>query len=70
MKIISSRFLTMVLFLLVGVGVFAQSGPPPPGIPPPPGLPIDESLLFLFVAGLLFGIYIIYRYTLKTKTPV
>ena len=30
-------------------------GPPPP-VPPPPGLPIDSGLLFLFIAGIAYGV--------------
>jgi hypothetical protein len=30
-------------------------GPTPP-VPPPPGLPIDSGLLFLFIAGIAYGV--------------
>lgn len=78
MKIISQRFLIVVLVLLGSIGAFAAPAPPAPpvrqgvGVPPPPPdppLPIDENLMFLFVAALLFGIYSIYKYRLKQKTP-
>ncbi len=44
------------LCLLFPLVSFAQDPPPPTG-PPPPGVPIDASILFLFAAGLIFGIY-------------
>lgn len=76
MKIISQRFLIVVLVLLGSISAFAAPSPPSPPsaqrIPPPPPdppLPIDENLMLLFVAALLFGIYSIYKYRLKQKTP-
>jgi hypothetical protein len=43
-------------------------GPPTPGPPPPPpGLPIDENIMILVVIALLFGIYIIYKHSVKRK---
>ncbi|WP_310993420.1 PID-CTERM protein-sorting domain-containing protein [Aequorivita marina] len=37
--------------------------PPPNGDPPPPapGLPIDDHIWVLLAAGLLFGVYILYK---------
>ncbi|MCV9932099.1 hypothetical protein OIU80_07375 [Flavobacterium sp. LS1R47] len=67
-----------MLVLLGSVSAFAAPVPPAPpvrqgvGIPPPPGdppLPIDENLVFLLIAALSFGIYRIYEYRLKQKTP-
>tara|TARA_B110000208_G_scaffold132743_1_gene160761 strand:+ start:171 stop:293 length:123 start_codon:yes stop_codon:yes gene_type:complete len=31
-------------------------GPPPPPPPPPPGLPIEVGLLFLLIAGIVYGV--------------
>jgi hypothetical protein len=31
--------------------------PPPPPMPPPVGLPIDNGLMILFVAALIYGVY-------------
>ncbi len=31
--------------------------PPPPPLPPPPGLPVDNGIMFLIVAALIYGVY-------------
>ncbi len=49
-----------------GKGTAALSPPPPP----PPGLPIDENIFILFSVAVFFGIYIIYKYNLNSKTPI
>ncbi|MFV7235129.1 hypothetical protein [Flavobacterium sp. ZB4R12] len=38
--------------------------------PPPPGLPIDEHIFIAMIIAVLFGIYIIYSFKLKTETPI
>ena len=48
------------LCLLLPLVSYAQSPPPPTG-PPPPGVPLDENLLLLFAAGLVFGVYVAIR---------
>jgi hypothetical protein len=72
MKIIANRFFVTMIYLL-GVSIaFAKPYPPSPGYkrpPPPPGLPIDENLFIVLILAVLFGIYVIYKYQLKTKTP-
>jgi hypothetical protein len=73
MKIISNRFLTVVLVLMGSISAFAGEVPPAPDSPEveiPPELPIDGNLVFLVVAALLFGIYSIYKHRLNEKTPV
>jgi hypothetical protein len=61
------------MICLIGISnAFAGPHPPPPNgkkPPPPPGLPIDENLFIVLILAVLFGIYIIYKYQLKTKTP-
>ncbi|MBF7091131.1 hypothetical protein IUY40_06225 [Flavobacterium sp. ALJ2] len=73
MKIISQRFLIVLMVLLGSISAFAAPAPPAPKfIPPPPGdppLPIDENLVFLFIVALSFGVYSIYKHKLKQKTP-
>lgn len=52
-----------VLFLMLPSGSDTQ-GPPAPerdGDPEGPQLPIDDNIWILIVAGILFGIYIIYK---------
>jgi hypothetical protein len=72
MKIISSKFL-MVFFLLFNMATVLAGPPPQPPLkgPPikPPVAPIDENLLVLMVVAVSFGIYSIYKYKLKQKTP-
>ena len=41
---------------------------PPP--PPPPGLPIDDNIIYLFIIAVMFGVFIIYRSSIKAKTTV
>jgi hypothetical protein len=75
MKVIKKVFFTKILFML-GVFDALADGPPAPSPtgrrlpPPPPGLPIDENIFVLMMTAILFGIYIIYRFKLKTKTPI
>ncbi|MEZ4797018.1 MAG: hypothetical protein R2785_07600 [Flavobacteriaceae bacterium] len=51
--------LASILFLIVSFVCAAQEiGDPPPPMPPPPvGLPIDGSVIFMLVVGLIFGAY-------------
>lgn len=56
----------MVLFiynviLLVVQTASGSQGPPPPDQNRPPELPIDDNIWMLLIAGVFFGIYIIYR---------
>ena len=57
------------------VSVFAETPPVPSPMgrkkpPPPPGLPIDENILIVMIFAVLFGLYIIYGFKFKTKTPI
>ena len=67
----SSIFLMGIMDVVAGNG--AGSGPPTPTgkkPPPPPGLPIDDHIIFLLVGALMFGFYVIYVHSLKTKTAL
>lgn len=73
MRIIVKKFFIIIIFLLGALNAFAGPNPPAPGAkkpPPPPGLPIDDGVYLVFILALLYGIYIIYNYQLKTKTPI
>lgn len=74
MKTIVTSFFIIVVCLLGVSDTFAAPHPPLPNNgkkpPPPPGLSIDDNLYVVFILALLFGIYIIYSYNLKTKTPI
>jgi hypothetical protein len=75
MKTIVNKFFVLVTYMLGFVNVFAAPDPPMPngkGLapPPPPGLPIDENLPFLILIAILFGMYVIYNQTLKTKNSI
>jgi len=66
MKIVPSRFIILLALLLPSVGsIAAPNEPPPPTPPPPPGLPIDNGLIVLLMAGLIFGCYKLYNNSLK-----
>ena len=72
MKIIISKLLIIMTYLLGIFNTFAAPNPPPPNgkkPPPPPGLPIDDSLFLLLIIAVLFGVYTIYKCQIKTKTP-
>ncbi|NDP28452.1 MAG: hypothetical protein GZ087_13665 [Flavobacterium sp.] len=61
-----------MIYLFGIFSTFAVPHPPAPTgkkPPPPPGLPIDDNLFILSIIAVLFGVYIIYKYQLKTKTP-
>lgn len=73
MKNIANKFLIIMICLFGVLEASATPSPPSPGArkpPPPPGLPIDENLYIVFIIALLLGIYIIYKYQLKQKTPI
>ena len=52
------KLASLLLLLLFPLIMIAQGtglpGPGPP--PPPPGLPIDGGLLFLLIAGIVYGV--------------
>jgi len=52
------KLASLLLLLLFPLIMIAQGtglpGPPPP--PPPPCLPIDGGLLFLLIAGIVYGV--------------
>jgi hypothetical protein len=74
MKAITNIFFVLIIHLLNFSSSFAGQHPPPPNNgkkpPPPPGLPIDKDLYLVLTIAVLFGIYIIYKHQLKTKTPI
>jgi len=74
MRIILNKFFALMIYLLSISNALAAPHPPPPNNgkkpPPPPGLAIDDNLFILLILAVLFGIYIIYIYKLKTKTPI
>jgi hypothetical protein len=50
---------SLFLLLLFPLIMIAQNPPMPTenmGPPPPPGLPLDGGLLFLFIAGVAYGV--------------
>ena len=59
MRLQNKLKIASILFLLVSFVSAAQEtgNPPPPMPPPPPGLPIDGSIIWMLVVGLIFGAY-------------
>jgi hypothetical protein len=66
-QIVKKIVLTLCIHLLMyGYAIANEKGPPPPqpmNCPTcfPIGLPIDDGILILFLSGLVFGGYVIYR---------
>lgn len=72
MKNFKSTFFYIFIYLLGIAPVFAAPNPPSPGgkkAPTPPGLPIDNDVLLLITIAVLYGIYIIFKFRSKQKTP-
>lgn len=70
MSIQNNKILTSTLFTLIGfLGSAQTDGPPIPqarGVPPtPPGAPIDNGLILLFGAAMIYGIYKILKLSKK-----
>jgi hypothetical protein len=84
MRVLSDKLFLFIGFLMGTFYAIAGSGGGPPAPnpagksngamdvppPPPPGTPIDENLIVLMAIAVLFGIYIIYKDRLKTKSPI
>ena len=51
-----NKYLYTLLAVFITAISLGQAVPPPIPPPPPPGLPIDGGLIFLLIAGLLFGV--------------
>ncbi|HZW62914.1 MAG TPA: hypothetical protein VFF15_04625 [Flavobacteriaceae bacterium] len=63
------RITASILFVLISVASIAQgSGPPPPAPPPPPGLPVDGGVIFLALAGLIFGVVVLLKKNKSTTS--
>ncbi|MBF02316.1 MAG: hypothetical protein CMP76_03375 [Flavobacterium sp.] len=67
MEIMMNKRLILLLVLMSFQNVFSDSTPPPPPPTPPPGLPIDNGVVAMIFAGLIFGYYIIRKADLKKK---
>ena len=73
MKTIVNAFFIVIAFLIGIVDTVAKNNPPPPSYngktnaPVPPTFPINEHLSFLLIVAVVYGIYIIYKQTIKTK---
>ena len=75
MKNILKKFLILAFILFGKLDVFAKPNPPAPAVVAkttagpivPPGIPIDDNVFYLLIAGLILGIYIVYKYQYKKK---
>ena len=72
MKNSANKFFILFAFMFGNVASFAKNNLPAPnpngknnGPPPPPGLPIEEWVWVLFMVGVAYGIYLIYKITSK-----
>ncbi|TDE01510.1 hypothetical protein [Flavobacterium sandaracinum] len=75
MKFLKSVFFILMILVLGIFNVIAGPANPPSPVgrrrpPPPPGLEIDENIFILVLIALFMGIYIIYSFKLKQKTPM
>ena len=72
MKTIVNIFFIVNAFLLGTLDTVAKNNPPVPNPNgktnnDPPGFPINEHLSFLLIVAVVYGIYIIYNQSFKTK---
>ncbi|RAJ25727.1 hypothetical protein LX77_01142 [Gelidibacter algens] len=70
-KILASFLLMSISFVCHTQTIGNGQMPPPPqaGPPNPPGFPIDDSLIFLFAAAIIYGAYMSFK-MLKKKSHV
>lgn len=58
----NKKIIASILFVLISVVCPAQVvTPPPPTPPPPPGLPVDGAIVALLLAGIVYGIYKVWK---------
>ncbi len=72
MKIVPNKtILALVAMFLCFLAQASPSNPPPPPTPPPPppGLPLDQGLVFLVLAAIIYGIYKIIQNQNSKKSP-
>lgn len=76
MKTIVNKFFIVITFIFGIIDCMAKNNPPAPnpngrtnGPITPPGLSINDDLYLVFVLGLIYGIYLIYKCQ-KQKTPI
>ena len=65
-KILASILFILISFVCMATQVVESAGPPEPqamGGPIPPGFPIDNGLIILFVAAIIYGIYRILKFS-------
>ncbi len=70
MKTSLNAFFIVIAFLLGIVDTVAKNNPPVPnpnGKTNNPGFPINEHLSFLLIVAVVFGMYVIYNQTIKSK---
>ncbi|MCD0464693.1 hypothetical protein [Flavobacterium sp. ENC] len=78
MKISKTIFFGFFVTLISVSSVMAANNPPKPmaktaagaGPVKPPSVPIDQGLILLVMAALLFGTYTLYQYNLQRKASV
>jgi hypothetical protein len=80
MKLLLYKIFAFFIVLTGTMDVYAGkvpgNGPPAPTgkgalLPPTPlGLPIDDNVFILLSVAIFFGIYIIYKNSLKAKTSI
>ena len=67
MKIRQKNKTIWVLFFLV-VPLLAISQDGGEGIEPPPAAPIDDSIVYLWIAGVLFAAYFFFKRNIKIES--
>lgn len=70
MRIVPNKILTFLAIAFTNVAFSRDAPPPPRGPGGPPGLPIDNGLVFLFAAAIVFGLYKMYQFKLNKKAPM
>jgi len=71
MRIVPNKILIVLALAFTNL-TFAKYAPPPPqrGPGPPVGLPIDDGVVFLFMAAIVLGLYKVYQFRQHKKAPM
>lgn len=64
---LKNKTVWVFLFMAMPILVRSQDFPSEDGIDPPPAAPIDDSIVVLWIAAVLFAAYFFYKKNLKIE---